>query len=391
MRLCLVSLDLAPVRSSGLAVYAERLALRLAEHGHAVTVVAALRPGAVRHSALGAVTVDRVEVGPSDWIGYSWRAARYVARLNAAEPFDVVHFMDVHFAWAYSGPYVASLLQSFRQRLVADRGHPYGSSWRNRAWRSLYYRMARVAMERPALRRASALVALSEATRREFARHYGVDPQRITLIPEPIDTLRFAPRPADALRKRLGLEGKRVLVYIGFSTPRKGLEYLAAGLHLLPPDVRFVIVGSWERGYRNKVMAAAGPAWSKVIEVGSIPDEEIPEYLSLADLYVSPSLLEGFGIPLVEALACGTPIVATTAGSTGEVVGACGILVPPSDTAALVSAIMELLEDEERRRRLGRLARERACSIFGVEQAYQAMIGVYETYAQNRSSGHAAE
>lgn len=380
MRLCLISLDFAPVRTSGLAIYAERLADLLAAHGHDVTVVAGQRPGTARRAMMAGISVERVAIGRSDWIGYSLRAARHVTHQQQARPFDIVHFLDVHFAWAYSGPFVASLFQSFRQRLTADNGRPYGSSRRNRAFRRGYYTGAMYLLERPALRRARALASASEATRHEFVSHYGVAPSRITLTPTAVDTDRFAPQPAEAvaaLRRRLGLEGRRVLTYVGFSTPRKGLEYLAAGLAALPDDVRLVLVGKWEPGYRERVVAAAGAAWGRVIEVGSVPDDEMPLYLSLADLLVLPSLLEGFGLPALEAMACGTPVVATTAGSLAEVVGPCGALVPPRDTPALLAAITTLLGDGPRREQLAICARERALTHFSRQREYDAITSVY--------------
>lgn len=385
MRLCLISLDFAPVRSSGLTFYAERLAGLLAERGHAITIVAALRPGTPPRSVVAGLPVERVPIGRSDWISYSLRAARHVARLQREQPFDIVHFLDVHFAWAYGGPYVASLHQSFRQRLTADNGRPYGSSWRNRAFRSAYYRAAMQLLERPALARARALAAVSAATRDEFVGHYGLDPARVTVTPETVDTNHFTPQPPDvvaALRRRLGLDGCRVLVYVGFSTPRKGLEYLVAGLAALPDDVRLVLVGKWEPGYREKVVAAAGGSWARVLEAGSVPDAEMPHYLALADLLVLPSLLEGFGIPALEAMACGTPVVATTAGSLAEVVGPCGALVPPRDTGALVQAIGDLLGDPARRQRLSACARERAVTHFSRQREYDTITSVY-----NRAHG----
>jgi len=225
MRLCLVSLDFAPARTSGLTIYAERLARLLANHGHAVTVVAARRPGLPGRTFADGIAVERLPIGRSDWIGYGLRAARHVARRRARGDFDLVHFLDVHFAWAYRGPFVASLLQSFRQRLTADGGQPYASSWPNRVFRRAYYSGALRCMERPALRRAGALVSLSEATRQEFVRHYHIRPERIMLTPPSIDPARFAPPPAEtvaALRRRLGLEGRRVLLHVGFSHPAQG-------------------------------------------------------------------------------------------------------------------------------------------------------------------------
>jgi len=380
MRLCLVSLDFAPVRTSGLTIYAERLARLLADRGHEVTVIAARRAGLADRSVVEGIVVERLPIGRSDWIGYGLRAGRHVARRWAAGAFDLVHFLDIHFAWAYHGPFVASLLQSFRQRLTADGGQPYASSWPNRVFRRGYYSGARRWMERPALRRASALVSLSEATRQEFTRHYGIQPERIILTPPSIDTTRFAPpHPAavSALRQRLGLEGRRVLLHVGFSTPRKGLEYLVAALPALPPEARLVLVGTWEPGYREKVRATAGAAWERVLEAGSVPDAEMPLYFALADALTLPSLLEGFGLPALEAMACGTPVIATTAGALPEVVGACGILVPPRDTPALVTAIRALLEDEPRRARLSRCARERACTAFSPEQEYATIMRAY--------------
>jgi glycosyltransferase involved in cell wall biosynthesis len=377
MRLCLVNLDIAPARSSGLAVYGERLALRLAAAGHDVTVLAARRPGTEHRSLLHGVQIERLPIGPTDWIGYGWHAAQAVRRLNTARHFDLVHFLDVHFAWAYRGPYVASLLQSFRQRLTADNGRPYASSWRNRLFRQGYYNAARHLFEIPAVRRATWLVALSDATRREFVQHYRINPARVAVVPEAVDPQRFAPRDTHALRQRLNLDSNRILVYIGFSHPRKGLEYLAAGLNALPPDVRLVIIGRWAAGYRARVQQAAGAAWQRVREVGSVPDEDIPDYLALADLVVLPSLLEGFGLPALEALACGTPVVATTAGSLPEVVGPCGVLVPPRDTAALVTAITDLLADGPRRQQLAQCARQRALTQFSMQQSYTGMLEIY--------------
>lgn len=386
MRVCLVSLDFPPVRASSFATHADLLAGKLVADGHDVTVVAALRPGTPARATLGGVAVERVALGRSDWIGYSLRAARHVARLHRERPFDVIHFLELHFAWAYRGPYVATLHQSFLQRLTADNGRPYGSSWRNLLFRWAYYTAAIHLMEGPSLRRSSALLSVSETTARAFASQFGVDMAQITVNLETTDPDRFQPQPrevVEALRRRLGLEGCRVLVYVGFSTPRKGIEYLAAALAALPKDVRLVLVGKWEPGYRKKVMAAAGSAWERVCEAGFVPDEELPNYYSLADLVVLPSLLEGFGIPALELLACGTPVVATTAGALPEVVGECGILVPPRDTPALAAAIRELLDDTPRREQLASRCRARALSHFSPQQEYATVLRVYNTLCRS--------
>jgi glycosyltransferase involved in cell wall biosynthesis len=107
-----------------------------------------------------------------------------------------------------------------------------------------------------------------------------------------IDTDLFRPVPAADLRRRLRLEGRRVLLFVGFITPRKGLDYLAQAMHMLPADVHLLIVGRWGPNCRPRFLRALGSAAGRVHEIGFVPDEERPCYYSMADVYVSPSLLE---------------------------------------------------------------------------------------------------
>jgi len=122
VRICLVSLDYKPYRSSGLTIYAEDLARGLTELRHSVTVLAARRPGLAAHHWMDGVEICRVPIDRSDWISYSWRAGKLLRHMEQESPFHVVHFLDIHFAYAYRGLFVASLWQSFRQRLTARGG-----------------------------------------------------------------------------------------------------------------------------------------------------------------------------------------------------------------------------------------------------------------------------
>ena len=156
---------------------------------------------------------------------------------------------------------------------------------------------------------------------------------------------------SDGLRQRLGLDGCRVLLFVGFITPRKGLEYLLHAMHFLPEDVHLVIVGRWEPHYRAYCRKALDALQDRVLEVGFIPDEQRACYYSMADVYVAPSLLEGLGITPIEAMACGTPAIVTSASSGPEEVGEAGLVLPPCDLEALATAIRRLLEDHDLRQR----------------------------------------
>lgn len=377
MHICLANLDFIPRRTSGLAVYGERLALGLARAGHAVTVVTRQHAGLAVHDRIEGIEVYRV-AGGLDWIGYAWRAGPAIARLQRERAFDIVHFLDAHFAYRYRGPYVASLFQSFRQRATADGGLPYHSNRRGLVTHLLYYHTARWLAERPAVRRATHLIASSHATAHEFMAHYGISSERVTVVPLGIELGRFRRQEADALRRKLGLEGVPVLLHVGFGTPRKGLEYLARAMRLLPPDVRLLMIGHWEEGYRNKFYRLLGLAAGRVRELGYIPDEELPLYYSLADVFVFPTLLEGFGYPICEALACETPVVTSDVGSCAEVLGPGGRAVPPRDPEALARALNELLGDTALRRRLAEEGRAWVEEHFRVERMVRETLEVYK-------------
>jgi glycosyltransferase involved in cell wall biosynthesis len=381
-RICIASLDLLPSRSSGLAVYGETLVRGLRDRGHDVTVVTSRRGALPPYEVVEGIPVHRVPTRRADWIGFAYHAGRAIARLERAQPFDVVHFLDVHFAYGYGGRFVASLFQSFRQRATSDGGLPYHANLKGLIGRIIYYHGARWLAEAPALRRAERLLAASQATADEFVTHYGVDRARITHVPLGIDLARFCPRDATALRERLGLGDAPLLLYVGFCTPRKGLDVLARALPLLPPTVRLLVVGRWDAAYRAKFYHAIGPAAHQVIEAGPVADDDLALYYSMADVFVFPTLLEGFGLPLIEAMACETTVVATQTSAVPEALGPGGRVVPPRDPAALAAAIAELLADPEACRRLGRAGRAWVEARYDRSRMVTNTLAVYERFVR---------
>ena len=368
MRICLLTLDFPPFRSSGLTIYAETIARGMAARGHAVTVVASQRP---KRDHVGDVPrpedirVVRLPIGSFDWVAFGWQAARFLDA-HAAD-YDVIHFADVHFAYACQVPFIASAFQSFRQRRTSRRGQPYHVNWRDYLFRLVYYTVASWAMERPALRRARRIIMPSLATQREFVGHYGVDEARMSLIYPGIDTQRFgAPQPdRTRVRQQLGLPSDvAILLYVGFSTPRKGLEYLAEAVGVMEIPVHLVMVGKWAGGYQERFLQNLGIERSCVRITGYVPDDTLLTYYAAVDAFVLPTLLEGFGFPLAEAMAAGVPVVTTTGGSAAEVVGEGGLTVPPSDSGALAAALDQLLGDAELARRFGNAGRRRAQALF---------------------------
>jgi glycosyltransferase involved in cell wall biosynthesis len=385
MKICLVTLDFRPHRTSGHAIYGELLADGLSAAGHQVAVIASRREQAPEFEIQNGLELHRLLIGATDWIGYSFRAARRVRELEGSHPFDIVHFLDLHFAYAYSGRFVATLMQPFGQRLQAKGNLPYSRNLLNLAFRYTYYTLAGLTMEQRAAGRARLMLAASHAMADSYLRDHPGYRDRVVVVPLGIDTSRYQRRDCEGLRAKLGLQGKQVLLYAGFSTPRKGLEYLGRALNELGSGCRLLMVGKWETGYRDQFLRTlSARAREAVVEVGYVPDEMMPTYYSLADVFVLPSLLEGFGLPLVEAMACGTPIVATRAGSIPEVVGDAGLLVPTMDAAALVDALRRLLDDKQLRETLAARGMQRARGMFSRERMVSSTVQAYLSSVENR-------
>jgi glycosyltransferase involved in cell wall biosynthesis len=386
MRICLVGLDYKPYRSSGLTIYTEDLARGLTELGHEVTVLAACRHGLPPRHQLDGVELWRAPIGRSDWIAYGWRAARLLRRMEGENSFHIVHFVNHYLAYAYQGPFVASIWESFRQRMTARGGGPYHTGALDWLRRQAYYRLAQQLMERPSLAKASRLIACCQSTRNEFVSHYHVLPARIDMAVQGIDTDQFRPVSSAALRHSLGLDTCRVLLFMGFITPRKALEYLLQAMLSLPDHVHLVIAGRWDPTYHAYCSQWLKALQERVHEVGLIPDDFRALYYSMADVYVSPSLLEGLGITPIEAMACGTPAIVTSASSGPEEVGEAGLVVPPCDPQALASAIQLLLQDDDLRRRLGQQGRAWVLEHFTLQHMAALTEQAYERFLSSRPS-----
>jgi len=199
-------------------------------------------------------------------------------------------------------------------------------------------------------RRATAIIAVSEATRRDLVRCWGLDPARITVVHEAADP-RFRPAPPEAIaevRRRYGLP-PRFLVTVGVIEPRKNLTRLLDALAILrrADDVHLVIVGGkgWltTEFFRKLESFAHRQA---VTLTGYVPDEDLPAVYSAAMLCVQPSLYEGFGLPLLEAMVCGVPVVCSRASSFPEIGGDAARYFEPTNAEDIAEAIRSVWRDE---------------------------------------------
>lgn len=198
-----------------------------------------------------------------------------------------------------------------------------------------------------AARRARILLADSEATRQDLIRLYGAQPQRIRVVYPAVDE-RFSPQAlpgeAETIRQTYHLPST-YLLYVGTLQPRKNLGVLIEALNHTRSDVTLAVVGGvgWggEAARLQSLVARLGLD-SRVRFLGHAPNADLPALMRQATAVALPSLYEGFGMPLAEAMACGTPTLASNTSSLPEVVGEAGILLPPRDVAAWAAAIDHL-------------------------------------------------
>jgi len=237
-------------------------------------------------------------------------------------------------------------------------------------------------------RRADHVVAVSECTRRDLSAAYGLPPEKVTVVHEAAD-LRFCPQPPDvvaAVRARYHLP-QRYLLSVGTIEPRKNLTRLLAAfesLHAAGLTAGWVLVG--RRGWLTDDFFAAlerSPAREAVLFPGYVPDDDLPAIYTGAQALVFSSLYEGFGLPILEAMACGAPVVAARTSSLPEVGGKAARYFDPTEVTEMEGAIRAVLEDatqqvELRERGLRQAARfswQRAASE--TRRIYEAVLAAW--------------
>ncbi|MFH8980010.1 glycosyltransferase family 4 protein [Streptomyces varsoviensis] len=391
----------------GQGVYVRHLSRELARLGHRVEVIGAqpypvLDPGeGVTLTELPSLDlyrqpdpfrtpgrgeyrdwIDALEVATM-WTGgfpepltFSLRARRHLA----ARPgeFDVVHDNQT-LGYGLLGLERAGfpLVTTVHHPITVDRRLDLDAApdWRRRASVRRWYGFTR--MQKRVARRLPSVLTVSGSSRQEIVDHLGVREDRVHVVHIGADTGLFSPDPAVP-----EIPG-RIVTTSSADVPLKGLVHLVEALAKARteyPEAHLVVVGK---------RAEDGPVATAIERYGlgdavefvkGISDPELVDLMRSAQIACVPSLYEGFSLPAAEAMATGTPLVATTGGAIPEVAGPDGVsclAVPPGDAQALAAGLGRLLGDAELRRRLGAAGRERVLARFTWKQA---ALGTVERY-----------
>ena len=214
----------------------------------------------------------------------------------------------------------------------------------------------------------------SRATIDEGVAH-GFDPDRLRLLPWSIDPVLVERDDVSRVRSRLGIDGPMVL-WAGTIEPRKNLPMLLEAFTRIA-DPRATLVLAGPTGWNEDLSARLSMLGDRVRVLGFVASEELRTLFAAADVFCFPSRQEGFGLPVLEAMAQGTAVITSSGTATAEVAGDSAILGDPSDVDALVDALDLLVADLAERERLGGLARRRALEQFDPASHAVALESIY--------------
>jgi len=272
----------------------------------------------------------------------------------------------------YGGPGGVMLSRNPRIPVLYIANHTYRQQQKYLG-RKVYHALARI--ERTGYRMARHIVAISSTTMKSLVEDYGIPESRITVIPVGVDTTVFRPLAVERIENSM--------LFVGRLCERKGIPHMLQACRLVReevPEFKLFIAGEGELRVELQDKADELGLGANVSFLGKVNDEELPYWYNRVSLFCLPSHFEGFGIVCLEAMACGTPVVASRAPGIIDVIPEehDDLLTEPGDDRALAAKILALLQDNERREAIGRSLRLAAEDRFDWSTVSARFIDLYE-------------
>lgn len=407
LRICLISYRSNP-HCGGQGVYIRNLSRGLADLGHQVEVLSGppdpLLDEDIKLTMLPCLDLYNPEdmfriptlrelcdpVNVAEWMGVStmgfpepftfgFRAIRYLRK--RLHNYDIIHDNQSlsYGIWGISKfvPTIATI----HHPITVDRDIAVKSV--RAPWKKLKHMRwySFIGMQKRVSRRLPGIITVSERAKDDISRDFNVPKKKFSIVPNGINTDVFFPIP------EIKREDGRIIVTNSSDTPLKGLYYLlhAVAEIVKKRPIRLVVVGYPKKKGGIIKLIRKLDIGRHIRFTGRIDDREFVKQYARASLAVVPSVYEGFGLPVGEAMACGVPVISTTGGALPEVVGDAGILVPPADSQLLAGAILDLLDHPEYARKLGHSGYQRVMEHFTWQKAAEKTVKAYREVIRDYS------
>lgn len=400
LKICIISYRSNP-HSGGQGVYVRNIARELAELGHEVDVLAG-PPDPLLEGKANLIPIKTLDlydpenlfrvptakeftdpINLMEWLGVStmgypepftfgFRAYNYLK--DKFHKYDIIHDNQSlsYGLWAIARkvPTVATI----HHPMTVDRKLAI-SSVRSPIKKLKHYRWySFIGMQKRVARRLEKIITVSDFSKHDIAKEFGIKEDKFTVVPNGINLDLFHPI------EEIEREPNTLICTNSADTPLKGLYYLLQAVHEISKkrEVKLTVIGKpKENGGIEKLIQSLNMA-HLVNFTGRLSHEDFVKEYAKSSIAVVPSVYEGFGLPVGEAMATKTPVVTTSGGALPEVAGDAAVIVPPADSKALESAILDLLENPAKRKELGEAGYNRVHSTFTWKQAALKTLEAYE-------------
>jgi glycosyltransferase involved in cell wall biosynthesis len=367
MRIVILIYDFPPQVLGGTEIATYSIAKHLVQRGHEVHVVTTWGKGLPRERIEDGFTVHRSRVIVKPVLGstsYFIHAYSAVKKINP----DLIHAQNISLAL-----YALLIKKTLKKPYVTwAQGSDIYLPSRFFRW---FYKFN--------LKNAGAVIA---QTSDEKGIMQKICDRDIMILPSGIDLGRFSNLSRESSRSGLQIKkGEKVILFVGKLHAVKGVNYLIQAMNVIrqkEPKTRLILVGDGEERRDLEKLTSSLNLADSVTFVGKVPNEKVPQYMAAADIFVLPSLSEGFPMVIVEAMASGLPIVTTNVTGLPEIVhnGENGLLVEPKNSVELAEKILLLLQDDELRGDIAQNNRQRAKDytwekvVDNLEEVYQKVV-----------------
>ncbi|MBT3310448.1 MAG: glycosyltransferase family 4 protein [Desulfobacteraceae bacterium] len=399
LRICMLSYRSNP-HCGGQGVYIRNLSRELKNLGHKVEVLSGVQDPLLDEGikltmldCLDLYNPDDMFRVPSlkelsnpinllEWLGtatmgfpepftYGLRAYQYLR--NRLGSYDVIHDNQSlsYGTWAMSRrlPTIATI----HHPITVDREIAVSSV--TALWKKMkemrWYSF--IDMQKRVVKKLEHIITVSDFSRDDICSEFKISSERFKVVPNGINTELFYPVPEIQRKKN------RLIVTNSSDTPLKGLYYLLHAVAEIAKsrEIELIVIGSPKKNGGIERLVKKLDISHLITFTGRIDDHEFLKHYAKASIAVVPSVYEGFGLPVGEAMACGLPVISTTGGALPEVVGDAGVLVPPSDPDALAGAVIKLIDNPDLAEELGRAGYKRVQEHFTWKRSAEMTVEAY--------------